>query len=70
MCGVVLLNIRDVTVPVISELPVQLFRLSRERIWQEISSRLVMTEQADLHKNFVFLVEALLPLFSVSIFAP
>ena len=50
--------------PAISEFLVQLFRLIRERIWLEVSSRLVTTQQVDLHKRF----EVLLAIFLVSIF--
>ena len=48
-----------------------LFRLSIDRIWlEEVSLRLVMAQQVDFHKRFVFLVEGLLALFPVSAFAP
>ena len=45
-------------------------RLNRDRIRLEVSSRLITAKQVDLHKRYVFLVEGLLALFSVSIFAP
>ena len=38
-------------------------------MWLEVSSRIVMAKQVDLHKHDVFLAGDLV-LFSVSIFAP
>ena len=67
MCGVLcLLSIRGVTA---LAMLVQQFRLSKDRIRLEVSSRLVTAYRVDLHKRFRFLVEGLLAHFSVSIFA-
>ena len=47
-----LFSIRGVTVPAMLD---YLFRLSRDRIWlEEVSSMLVMAQQVDFHKRFLY----------------